>query len=719
MQVFHSCRRLLLLAALAFISTLPTQAQNDPAYLNGQQPYLQAIKADRAWTITKGSTSTTIAVIGGGNVRSTHQDLGGKLTTAQSRTPSHLHPRTATAAAGVAAALTNNALGIAGVDWNAQLLSYDAGEANFYPTLGTTLYSLNMGVLDDDVRNAVTRGAQVILTPLAIFPNHPNVNHPYTPEATVTVNNGGVSATLDWFGIAKGLIDVIRGAETNQDRWNAIISAFKYADDMGRTVIAPVGDFEGQATAMPARLADDHVVIGVGGVNDDLTAYRFSASSPLYNIPGRTNVDVVAPITDVYTTLNGSDYNYGFITSTAVSAGLVAGVVGLMQAASPGLQQDDVRQILRRTAVNAGPQQGYDPQTGFGLVNAEAAVSYAKNRGFTRGTAYPSSSVKRWNRVQIAVHSSDTGPLVQGVYFVDMYEHNYTVTLPSGVQDPHVWIRYNNTCGWEPASPNTQHRYAEITSVSNTRITFRTWSFNVWDNLGNPLGWAPCGNGNPPVAYTVSHLPLATGPAAPTNLRQVNGEGSLPRLVWDASATPDVTYELYRAKDLGTYALLYTTPATNYTDSQITLASPSNAESAYRYKVRAVKSGLSSPYSNEVTVYAKNCTPWNCASYATATASGLDALAVAALPTVFKLEQNAPNPFSTSTEIQFDLPEASHVELVVYDLLGREVMRLVDAELGAGYHQATFNAGDLPSGVYLYRFTAGEFTETRRMVFTK
>ena len=88
------------------------------------------------------------------------------------------------------------------------------------------------------------------------------------------------------------------------------------------------------------------------------------------------------------------------------------------------------------------------------------------------------------------------------------------------------------------------------------------------------------------------------------------------------------------------------------------------------------------------------------------------------MPTEYALEQNAPNPFSTTTEIQFALPEEAHVRLIVYDLLGREVARLVDATMSAGYQQVTWDASNVPSGVYLYRFEAGTFNQTRRMVLT-
>lgn len=76
------------------------------------------------------------------------------------------------------------------------------------------------------------------------------------------------------------------------------------------------------------------------------------------------------------------------------------------------------------------------------------------------------------------------------------------------------------------------------------------------------------------------------------------------------------------------------------------------------------------------------------------------------MPRQYKLEQNYPNPFNPSTTIEYDLPELSHVSLIVYDVLGRKVTELVNGTKEAGYHSATWNASDIASGVYFGRFTA-------------
>ncbi len=83
------------------------------------------------------------------------------------------------------------------------------------------------------------------------------------------------------------------------------------------------------------------------------------------------------------------------------------------------------------------------------------------------------------------------------------------------------------------------------------------------------------------------------------------------------------------------------------------------------------------------------------------------------------IEQNYPNPFNPSTQIRFSLSKPSHVKLAVYDMLGREVARLADEEMDAGYHSVTWNARNVSSGVYIYKLSAGSFVQVKRMILMK
>lgn len=92
----------------------------------------------------------------------------------------------------------------------------------------------------------------------------------------------------------------------------------------------------------------------------------------------------------------------------------------------------------------------------------------------------------------------------------------------------------------------------------------------------------------------------------------------------------------------------------------------------------------------------------------------------AGTPASFNLSQNYPNPFNPSTTIEFALPRATRVTVVVYNVLGAVVRTLArDQVYDAGLHQLTFAGDDLPSGVYLYKLTTPEFSQTRKMALLK
>jgi len=89
------------------------------------------------------------------------------------------------------------------------------------------------------------------------------------------------------------------------------------------------------------------------------------------------------------------------------------------------------------------------------------------------------------------------------------------------------------------------------------------------------------------------------------------------------------------------------------------------------------------------------------------------------LPTEYALSQNYPNPFNASTVIEYQLPEASDVKLEVYNILGEKVATLVNGVEEAGYRSVTWDASNASSGIYFYKLTAGDFTETMRMMLVK
>jgi len=89
------------------------------------------------------------------------------------------------------------------------------------------------------------------------------------------------------------------------------------------------------------------------------------------------------------------------------------------------------------------------------------------------------------------------------------------------------------------------------------------------------------------------------------------------------------------------------------------------------------------------------------------------------LPEDFSLSQNYPNPFNPSTKIEYSIPEASFVQLKVYDILGNEVAELVNEEQSAGSYRTDFNGASLASGLYIAKFQAGNYSNTIKMSLLK
>ena len=93
-------------------------------------------------------------------------------------------------------------------------------------------------------------------------------------------------------------------------------------------------------------------------------------------------------------------------------------------------------------------------------------------------------------------------------------------------------------------------------------------------------------------------------------------------------------------------------------------------------------------------------------------------------PKDYKLYNNFPNPFNPSTKIAFELPKVSHVKLIIYDVVGREVAQVADADYPAGYTELTWNGlnknGTLvSSGVYFYRISTDKWNKVRKMLMIK
>jgi len=89
------------------------------------------------------------------------------------------------------------------------------------------------------------------------------------------------------------------------------------------------------------------------------------------------------------------------------------------------------------------------------------------------------------------------------------------------------------------------------------------------------------------------------------------------------------------------------------------------------------------------------------------------------LPLEFYLSQNYPNPFKEKTIIKYCVAYKTRVQITVYNTEGEVIEKLIDEEKKSGTYELTWNAANLPSGVYFYRLQAGEFNSVRKMILLK
>ncbi|MEW5842344.1 MAG: T9SS type A sorting domain-containing protein [Bacteroidota bacterium] len=89
------------------------------------------------------------------------------------------------------------------------------------------------------------------------------------------------------------------------------------------------------------------------------------------------------------------------------------------------------------------------------------------------------------------------------------------------------------------------------------------------------------------------------------------------------------------------------------------------------------------------------------------------------VPVSFFLQQNYPNPFNPSSTIEFSIPKSTHVNVTIFNTLGKEINILLNSYLNAGKHTVVFDGNNLPSGVYFYRLQAGSYSETKKMILLK
>jgi subtilisin family serine protease len=306
---------------------------NDPLYASHQKWWLQLMNLPAAWEKTTGSSGVTIAIIDTG-IRYDHLDLPSLQNLVSPRDyvdddydpfdpglPSyhdnHEVASHGTHVAGTIGALTNNGIGVVGVDWSVRLMP--------------------VRVLDENGNGYVS----------------------------------DVAAGIRW-AVDNGA-DVINLSLGTSEESDTLRASVQHAYSSGVIVVAASGNNPPFTKIVyPARYDK---VIAVGAAGDWLNPFEVASFSL-----GGTELDIIAPGVGVCSTnYNSSTRELGYQSAngTSMACPHVAGVVGLMLAEDPLLTPDKVRKVLRETAIRPGNGQVWDTWQGYGFVNAYAAVTQA------------------------------------------------------------------------------------------------------------------------------------------------------------------------------------------------------------------------------------------------------------------------------------------------------------------------------------------------------
>lgn len=414
------------------------------------------IHADSAWDIFTGNPNNIIAIIDWGS-NSGHPDLQAKIAGGDAGFNANNHGMHV---AGIAAAISNNNLGIAGVDHMARVLPR------------------RMDLVNDD------RGITRIITDAVRF----------SPDVRVFNNSWGLITGFDEFGngIPGRYSTVVRSAFATVYKQNRVscVAMGNHNEVFG------AGNRYANIIAFPAGFNSGLLAVGATDIADNIA--NFSARGQ--------HIDVAAPGVDILSTVGTNGYVN--MSGTSMATPHVSGLASLLRGFNANLANDDIEQIIRLTADDANILNlpGFDNELGTGRINAQRALQslQAPNQLFqwnvTGGQVVNTTNQER--RIFLGFPG-----LADAAYLVRRSEVRTNVTFPVGMcQMVGAWGRGVGTTGYrEERGACFGEGICEIVpgSLTNTGATLRTWIYEVWTITGQYIGYFPRAANNVVFQYSV------------------------------------------------------------------------------------------------------------------------------------------------------------------------------------------------------------------------
>jgi minor extracellular serine protease Vpr len=456
-------------------------------------------------------------------------------------------------------------------------------------------------------------------------------------------------------------------------------------------------DFDGQARQWlnpdPTRQTDNPVVPSIGQKS------YFSSLGPTRD--GRFAPDISAPGELIFSVLSshlneGTGYQRALVLQggrylgkdgTSMASPHVTGVVALMLQADPTLTYEDILQVLQETA-RTDSWTGTVPNNEFGAgkIDAHAAVKQVAD-----GTSGPGDqTILRYfdpqspqlNWIIDRIFPIDSGFVFGTNHYFDKAKAT-AFTLPEEVTDGKisqvkVWFGYKRS-----------------------GLTNESYSISIYD------GTVSAGPTGEPIA---SYQYVLKDIQADDNLN--TDEGPTVHLFPEAVS---VGTNFFVAIDFGSYESGGISNsgivATDFTGQRV--------PEVWEQWSNGQWHNLSDAWLGQQASAGSGTNGWH--MWLEVVLGGTVSVPEEdnSVPVLFALEQNYPNPFNSSTTIRFSIPGRQKVRLSVYDLLGREVVTLIDTEMKAGLHSVVYDANGLASGVYLYKLSVDSFVSVKRFILIK
>ncbi len=308
------------------------------------------------------------------------------------------------------------------------------------------------------------------------------------------------------------------------------------------------------------------------------------------------------------------------------------------------------------------------------VIDSIKFYGYVNSTNWPYWSATPMGSVNPVNDDAVTINNQIQNNAAQGTAYI---YSNETSTYPAGW---HSYLLGNNALTDIQNALTSHQGWFSIGFIDRDTSTTYYINFDGWSQTNPPyLG----------IYYTV------VTPVELTGFNAIFDDGKVVLNWQTATETNNKGFEVQKSNgsEFQTIGFVQGNGTSteqhsySYTDNNV-------AQGNYSYRLRQVDFDGSFKFSNEIKVEVN-------------------------VPLQFSLRQNYPNPFNPTTQIKYSVPQSSQVQIKVFDILGNVIKILINEEKPTGTYELTWNAANLPSGIYFYRIQAGSFIDTKKMILLK